>query len=1061
MYLPNQRLDMLPALLASDVASLHAGNRERYAMTIFFTVRVFRKSTGLAVDVGQGAGAGARLRDTLLELDGADDLEVDIPLLPCWAGHTALCSTAAMTYDQAHNLIHALPPDDKDKAPVKPGVAGAVLDKSLWDPVTGDLAVLTVISRALTRKRKGTGALDLELSEGGQLKFGLDPSTGLPCTVVGSKPLEIHNTIAELMILANGSVARLIYQCMPTATLLRSHGVASLDKLNEIEVLGSSMGLSLFDNSDGSGPPSDKEVMHETSTSNFIAQGHQDTEQRMHRQLREYKKIVQGFSRQQRKLTGAARGNASAAVDFITSMVIRAMDEAKYVCSESSSSGGAAGISASASEVGDPGKQFEHFGLGLRFYTHYTSPIRRYADIIVHRQLVLVLQLIAHQRQHVKLGTSSTVLHGITEESLNFSSGSENLPKLPPSSVISLLDRTRAVTNEVPSYVPDQLIGAEVSENNKEEEGEGDELLDFLDDVLDGVSDSLILQSPGKDSAIDVPITSMGDDDNNDNDDENGDEFLDNVLGGVTDELLPNSVTQQNVDEGGSDENFLDDILDVVTEDALSNTVARQDLIANCADTIEGERQPVMSQSSPITNGETEVEVKRSTTYSTPLLYPPAQLARIANHLNVMNRRSKRVQVEAQELFLRHYFARTCEVHHALVYSLRDNGFLAFLPAFQFKGPVYLTNAKGVVRGHSQLFSDAGGNKWRIGLPLKGSEVETIDYPEYSCVLQNANSETELVISRRGDEQGQYKDKTLRLHHMQRVLVAVTALPLPSSSESNSSSSRMCSVPELRMALLSTEIDNVETVATSEAKETKVMKKKQSVSASPTNVKSQHQTKSSKHKKKCNNSLEDKSFYTVLNSFKTCGEGQPEKKEVSDVISSILSKTTEIRTSRQLQDGGNISAKQYRDDVVGRRWEVPSTGRVCFLEPAHDDPSSENTSFRASSIFRTKGRMVVDHKGRGSKIGGKALGANGSSIDEINFDRERESGRGLAMHRMQQWGEEWAEEEDLPSSYSESNEQEGPGGGTNGPLTSDIQKQVAQATARQHKLKIAKRNSKY
>jgi ribonuclease R len=65
-----------------------------------------------------------------------------------------------------------------------------------------------------------------------------------------------------------------------------------------------------------------------------------------------------------------AETRASPAVELVGEMVLRSQAQAEYSAGN-----------------------FGHFGLNLRRYAHFTSPIRRYADLIVHRALIRALGL--------------------------------------------------------------------------------------------------------------------------------------------------------------------------------------------------------------------------------------------------------------------------------------------------------------------------------------------------------------------------------------------------------------------------------------------------------------------------------------------------------------------------------------------------------------------------------------------------------------------------------------------------------------------------------------------
>lgn len=531
VYLSHERIDMLPGAISANAASL-LGGVDRYAVSVSWLVEVRHKTSGELVKESLD----------LLSLDEKDDLLMT-PLVneknPChWAGRTLIHSVAAMTYEQADNLIRKVPPGPT-VPPKSSYEAGQIVPESKWSELSNDLRMLTAFSRVLKQKRFSSGAIDLSKGRS-ELKFKLD-SSGLPIQAIGKEELEVHETIAELMILANSSVCALINNKRPTTTLCRIHPPPTKEKLSKVEDL-----------------------------SKMFAP---DTEWSYEVQSKEDCRVE--LSRVMKKLSLAEKKDDK--VDrFISSMLVRTMSEAKYI-SSSLLSGDEDRATSSLQHL------HGHAGLGLSRYTHFTSPIRRYADIIVHRQLLAILPLESVDLRlpafYFTYESDSSSLHRLTEHRAE-------------GAVLPLLEIVHNKSNE------------------------------FDDDV------DLLLNCASGGIATSVPFPPK------------------------------NQVATL-------DDDFLDELLSKPTTAVTTIPSVSVTTVENDIKIIESEDK-----------------------IGDP--YPPSELSNICDHLNQRNRAAKVAQYECQNYFLMLSLRGRFERHCAVVYSLKENGFLVYVPSIGFRGPCYL-----------------------------------------------------------------------------------------------------------------------------------------------------------------------------------------------------------------------------------------------------------------------------------------------------------------------------------------------------------------------------------
>ncbi|XP_013013049.1 DIS3-like exonuclease 2 isoform X2 [Cavia porcellus] len=185
------------------------------------------------------------------------------------------------------------------------------------------------IAKQLRRQRFANGALRLDQLK---LAFTLDHETGLP---QGCHIYEYHDSnklVEEFMLLANMAVAHKIHGAFPEQALLRRHPPPQTKMLGDLVEFCDQMGLAVDVSSAG--------ALHKSLT----------------------------------KIFGDDKYSL-ARKEVLTNMFSRPMQMALYFCS---------GVLRDQA-------QFQHYALNVPLYTHFTSPIRRFADVLVHRLLAAAL----------------------------------------------------------------------------------------------------------------------------------------------------------------------------------------------------------------------------------------------------------------------------------------------------------------------------------------------------------------------------------------------------------------------------------------------------------------------------------------------------------------------------------------------------------------------------------------------------------------------------------------------------------------------------------------------
>ncbi|KAI5081147.1 hypothetical protein GOP47_0004330 [Adiantum capillus-veneris] len=270
------------------------------------------------------------------------DIDQSGHIVDQWIGRTIINSCCKLSYGHAQDII-----DEK----ISVNSDGMLEDCRQsadfpdlygnfgWKDIVDDIKALHNLAKHRRGARFEAGALRLQNS---RLIFDLDED-GIPN---GSSIYEHHDSnflVEEFMLLANMTAAKVISGAFPDCALLRRHPEPNIRKMKELEDFCNKSGFELNASSSG--------ALHDSLQK--LCESHKED---------------------------------SAMCSILMLYATKPMQLAKYFSTGECKSE----------------EEFAHYALATPFYTHFTSPIRRYPDIVVHRTLLAALEA-----EDVLLGSSS------------------------------------------------------------------------------------------------------------------------------------------------------------------------------------------------------------------------------------------------------------------------------------------------------------------------------------------------------------------------------------------------------------------------------------------------------------------------------------------------------------------------------------------------------------------------------------------------------------------------------------------------------------------------------